>query len=135
MKGLLLIMFSLSLVSCKKIKENIQERRAMEFITDGRWRVSSYLTPGGDKTADLAAYSFQFKSNKTVDALKNGIFEMSGTWQDDQANRTIYSNFTSASYPLILLNATWTVTNGSETSVTATATVNGEIRNLRLAKN
>jgi hypothetical protein len=60
---------------------------------------------------------------------------MTGTWQDNQANRTIYSNFTSASYPLILLNATWTVTNGSETSVTATATVNNEIRNLRLVKN
>ena len=60
---------------------------------------------------------------------------MSGTWQDNQSYNTIYSNFIAASYPLILLNATWTVTNGSETSVTATATVNSEIRNLRLVKN
>ena len=135
MKGLLFIMFLLSLVSCKKVKENIQEKKAMEFITNGQWKVSSLVTTNGDKTADLAVYSFQFKSNRTVDALKNGVFEMSGTWQDDQSNSTIYSNFTSASYPLILLNATWTVTNGSETSVTATATVNNEIRNLRLVKN
>lgn len=135
MKGLLLIILSLSLVNCKKIKENIQEKRAMEFITNGRWRVASYFSASGDKTADLVAYSFQFKSNRTVDAYKNGILETSGIWQDDQTNRTIYSNFTSASYPLILLNATWTVTNGSETSVAATATVNGEITNLRLAKN
>jgi hypothetical protein len=135
MKVSLLIMLSISLVSCKKVKENIQERQAMEFITNGQWKVSRLLTTSGDKTADLAAYSFQFKSNKTVDALKNGILEMSGTWQDNLANRTIYSNFPSASYPLILLNATWTITNGSETAVIATATVNGEIRNLRMVKN
>jgi hypothetical protein len=135
MKGLLLIMLSLSLVNCKKIKENIQEKQAMEWITSGQWKVAGYLQAGTDKTADLAAYTFRFKSNKTVDALKNGTLETSGTWQDDQANRTIDSNFPSAPYPLILLNATWTITNGSETSVNATATVNGELRNLKLSKN
>ena len=135
MKGLLLIMLSLSLVSCKKIKENIQEKQAMEWITSGQWKIAGYLDAGVDKTAELSAYTFRFKSNRTVDALKNGTLETSGTWQDNQANRTIYSNFPSASYPLILLNATWTVTNGSETSVTATATVNGELRNLKLSKN
>ena len=107
----------------------------MEWITSGLWKVAGYQQAGVDKTADLAAYTFRFKSNKTVDALKNGTLEMSGTWQDDQANRTIYSNFPSASYPLILLNATWTITNGSETSVNAIATVNGELRNLKLSKN
>ena len=107
----------------------------MEFITNGRWKVASYLSAGQDKTAELSAYTFQFKSNRTVDALKYGTVETTGTWEENQANRTIFSNFTSASYPLVLLNATWTVTNGSETSVTAKATVNGEKRNLRLEKN
>jgi hypothetical protein len=135
MKGLLLIMLSLSLAGCKKVKENIQEGLAMEFITKGQWKIANYLSAGQDKTAELNAYTFQFKSNRTVDALKNGTLETTGTWQENQANRTIFSNFTSASYPLILLNATWSVTNGSETSITAKANVNGETRNLRLEKN
>jgi hypothetical protein len=128
-------MLTLSLVSCKKVKESIQEKLAMEFITNSRWKVASYHLSGQDKTADLSAYTFQFKRNMTVDAYKGGTLEMTGTWQGDQTNRTIFSNFTSATYPLILLNAVWTVTNGSETTVTATTTINGEKRDLKLEKN
>ena len=107
----------------------------MEFITNSRWKVASYHLSGQDKTADLSAYTFQFKRNMTVDAYKGGTLEMTGTWQGDQTNTTIFSNFTSATYPLILLNAVWTVTNGSETTVTATTTINGEKRDLKLEKN
>lgn len=134
MKVLLGMILLLSLAGCNKIKENIQKRLAMEFITNGQWKVASYDLNGQDKTADLKDYTFRFKSNRTVEALKNGVLITTGTWQENEENRTIHSNFLSASYPLTLLNAVWTVIDGNENFVTANASANGETKNLKLEK-
>ena len=52
-----------SLASCKKIKENIQEKQVLNFITNGQWKITK-LTQGSDYyTGDFSGYQCQFKTN------------------------------------------------------------------------
>ncbi len=87
-----------------------------------------------DVTADFAGYKFQFKSNKTVDAIKNNSIEKTGTWDGNAYSRRITSNFPNATNPLLLLNGTFVITDSGLTYVEANQTVAGEIRMLRLDK-
>jgi hypothetical protein len=63
-----LLLLSL-LTGCKKVKENIQEKKVLDFITDGQWRVTQLLKGSTDYVADFAGYQFQFKTNNFVDAI------------------------------------------------------------------
>jgi len=134
MKHIIPLLSLLLLAGCQKMKENIQEDMVMKAMTDGEWRVSSFSKASEDKTAGFAPYRFQFRSNKTVDALNNGNKEKTGTWEADPANRTITSSFSNATPALMLLNGTWKITNNSWTFVEASQTVNGETLTLRLDK-
>lgn len=122
------------LASCKKIKENIQEDLVIKAMTDGQWRVSSFTRGSENKTADFSPYRFQFRSNKTVEAINNGTTEKTGTWEADPNTRTITSNFFNATATVMLLNGTWLITNNSWDFVEATQTVNNEVLKLRLDK-
>ncbi len=124
----------LFLVSCQKLKENIQEDMVMKAMTDGQWHVSSFTKANENKTADFAPYRFQFRADRTVDALNNGNKEKTGTWEADPNSRTIMSSFSNAAPVLMLLNGTWTITNNSWTFVEASQTINGETFRLRLDK-
>ena len=128
-------LFSLILLaSCEKLKVNIQEDMVIKAMTDGQWHVSSFTRANENKTADFAPYRFQFRSNKTVEAINNGNQEKTGTWDANPDNRTITSFFSNAAPVLMLLNGTWTITNNSWTFVEASQTVNGEVLKLRLDK-
>ena len=83
---------------------------------------------------DFSGYRFQFKDDNTVDAIKNGAVEKTGSWVGNATSRTIVSNFTNAAAALMLLNGTWYVNDSGLTYVVASQTVNGEARNLRLDK-
>ena len=48
---LALIMFSLT--GCKKIKENIQEKQVLNFITNGQWKVVKLTKGSTDFAADF----------------------------------------------------------------------------------
>lgn len=122
------------LAGCKKIKENIQEDLVIKAMTDGQWRVSSFTRGSENKTADFSPYRFQFRSNKTVEAINNGTTEKTGTWEADPNTRTITSNFFNATATVMLLNGTWLITNNSWDFVEATQTVNNEVLKLRLDK-
>lgn len=134
MKPLIAFFCLLLLASCEKIKENIQEDMVIKAMTDGQWRVSSFTKGAEDKTTDFSPYRFQFRSNNTVEAINNGNKERSGTWEADPNNRTITSNFSNATAPVVLLNGTWKITNNSWTFVEASQTVNGEVLKLRIDK-
>jgi hypothetical protein len=132
---LFLSLLLFSLAGCKKIKENIQEKKVLDFITSGQWRVASFEKGGVNYASDFTGYQFQFKKNDAVDALKNGVVEKTGTWLADANNYTITSTFPAdASYPLQLLNGVWLIIDGDETYVVATKTVNGNLETLRLDK-
>jgi hypothetical protein len=135
MRTLLLLLIVFGTLSCvKKIKQEAETNIIVEIMTNGRWKVSSYIKGGSDVTQSFSPYLFQFKSDNSVDALNNGLLEKSGTWAGDANARTIASNFPNTTDPLVLLNGTWQLTNTGLTFVQASQTVSGEQRTLRLDK-
>jgi hypothetical protein len=131
---LVLLLIAFCVTSCKKAIEAAQEDIIMKAMTDGQWRVTKFTKDNVDVTTGFDSYKFQFRSNKTVDAIKNGSAETTGTWNGSATDRTIASNFSSANATISLLNGTWLITNNSWTFVEATQTVNTEVRTLRLDK-
>jgi hypothetical protein len=134
MKKLLLFTLLIGIFSCQKAKDQIQKDLIVKAITDGVWRVTSFVKAGADKTAEFAPYTFQFHTNLTVDAINNGSTEKTGTWQADPNAKTVAASFTNASTQLMMLNGTWQITKNSWTFVEATQTVNGEVLKLRIDK-
>jgi hypothetical protein len=135
MKNIFKLTLLLLLVSCsKEKKKEIQTNLVIEAMTNGQWKVSSYNKGGTDITSEFTNYKFQFYKNLSVDAIKSGTLEKSGSWNADANAMTITSNFAGAVDPLAHLNGTWTITSTTWTSVNATQNVSGEIRNLRLDK-
>jgi len=135
MKNIIVVAVVLmGLSSCKKFVESVQEDLVIKAMTDGQWRVTSFKRDNADVTAGFADYKFQFKQDKTVEAINNGTVESRGTWNGNAENKTITSAFTNAAATLMLLNGTWQITNNSWTFVEATQSINNEVRTLRLDK-
>jgi hypothetical protein len=119
--------------STKTVEEQ-QKDLLVQLITNGQWAVTTYTKGTVDRTADFSGYKFQFKDNNTVDAIKNGAVEKTGSWVGNATTRTIQSEFTNAAPALMLLNGTWYVDDSGLTYVKASQTVSGEPRILRLDK-
>jgi hypothetical protein len=135
MKNVLVaVLVLMGLSSCKKFVESVQEDLVVKAMTDGQWRVTSFKRDNNDVTAGFSTYTFQFRQDKTVEAINSGAVESRGTWNGNAENKTIASNFNNAAAILMLLNGTWQITNNSWTFVEATQTVNNEVRTLRLDK-
>ena len=122
------------LTGCKKITEKAEYDAITMAVTNGQWKVSRFVKGGNDVTIEFSEYKFQFLSNRTVDAIKNGSVNASGTWAANVENRSIASKFLNAQNPLLLLNGVWTITRNSWTFVEANQTINNEIYTLRLDK-
>jgi hypothetical protein len=135
MKYTVTLILLLGLFGCKKQIEKIQTDLVVQAMTTGQWKMVSFINGSTDITTDFAPYTFQFKTDYTVDAINNTSVESSGTWGADANAKTITSNFSSqASNPLPFLNGTWKITKNSWTYVEANMTVNGVLRTLRLEK-
>jgi hypothetical protein len=122
------------LFGCKKTIQKQEENAIVKAMTDGQWVITSFTSNSTDITSDFAGYKFQYFSNFTVSAIKNGSIEETGTWQGDINTMSILANFPNAVNPLLLLNGTWQITNSSWTYVEASMTVGTEVRTLRLDK-
>lgn len=135
MKKIGLILLTLALfTSCKKAIEQKAQDAILTAMTDGQWVITNFTTNGTDVTSNFNGYKFQYYDNYTVDAIKNGTLEKTGSWQGDANTMSISANFPSAVDPLLLLNGTWHITNSSWTYVIATMTIGTEVRTLRLDK-
>ena len=135
MRYIVLLLAGLVLAgSCKKKVEQVQMDALMDLITNGQWKVTLFKKGSEDVTGQFEAYSFQFKKNEIVDAIKNGMVEKTGTWLGSAMDRTIKSSFGNAAVPLSLLNGTWLVSKTSTTHVEASQEVNGQTYLLRLDK-
>jgi hypothetical protein len=126
----IIIVFS----GCKKSIENAQEDLIIKAMTDGQWTVTSFTQNGSDITTNFTGYKFQYYSNKTVDAIKNGAVEKTGTWDGEASTMTTWANFTNAPTPLSLINGSWHINNNSWTFVVATQTTGSETKTMRLDK-
>lgn len=120
--------------SCKKAIENRLNDAIINSMTDGQWIITNFKNNGTDITADFAGYEFQYHTNKTVDAIKNGIIEMTGNWNGDALDKTTWASFPGNSLPITLLNGTWKITNNTWTYVVATQTDGTETKSFRLEK-
>ena len=121
-------------LSCKKVKEAIYEDMVIKAMTDGQWKITSFTLNGNNITSDFSGYKFQYYSNKTVDAIKNGLVEKTGTWDGNASTMTTSANFPGAVNPLLMINGNWSIVNSSWTYVVATQTVGTDVKNMRLDK-
>lgn len=134
MKKLYIILILALAFGCKKQIEEQQQNIIIQAMTTGEWKVTSYIKGGTDVTSDFSAYKFRFKTDFTVDAVNNTTVEKTGNWNADANARTITSEFTNATNPLILLNGVWNISNNSWTWVEAYQNNGTETRTLRLDK-
>jgi hypothetical protein len=129
----LIILFTVSFFSCKKLVQQQEQTVALNIITNGVWHVTKYLQDSTDITTSLSSYNFQFKSDGTVTGT-NGSVSVTGTWSTDIPSRTITSSFPAGSGAVNELDAVWKITDSSTTYVIANSTVNSNTNNLRLDK-
>jgi hypothetical protein len=139
MKQILLIAtVFLLLTGCKKIVKKTQEQIAEDIIvkamTDGQWQVIGY-NDGAEFVSEFTDYRFQFRSNRTVEAIKNSTVESTGSWQGDGYKQEITTDYPStASTTVQRLDGVWKIVASTWTSVRATQTINGKLTTLELKK-
>ena len=135
MKKVSVFIFLLVLCSgCKKAIENIAQDAVVKAMTDGQWVITSFTQNGTDITSSFSGYKFQYYSNKTVDAIKNGTLDKTGTWDGSASTMSTWANFPNAVNPLLLINGTWHIDNNSWTFVVASQTNGTETKTMRLDK-
>jgi hypothetical protein len=128
------LMLLVLLAGCKKAIEKVQEDLIIKAMTDGQWKVTDFVHNSVNISAQFDTYKFQYYSNRTVDAIKNGAVEQTGTWDGEASTMTTWANFTNPTPTLQLLNGSWHIDNSSWTSVTATQTSGTETKTMRLDK-
>ena len=130
----LLIIISVLFTGCKKAIEDILQDAVIQAMTNGQWKITSFTKDGNNITASFAEYKFQYYSNKTVDAIKNGTVEKTGNWDGNAATMTTWASFTNVNEPLSLINGNWHIDNNSWTFVEASQNNGSEIKTMRLDK-
>jgi hypothetical protein len=133
-KAILFLFLTTPFISCKKKVEQIQQDLVILAMTDGQWVVTNFTLNSNTITTDFANYKFKYYSNKTVDAIKSGTVEKTGTWGGDATTMTTWANFTMPPYPLDLINGDWNITRNSWTYVEATQTIGSNTKTMRLDK-
>lgn len=129
-----LFVIAFTLGSCGRTVEQIGEDLVIKAMTDGQWKITKFTQNGTDITSGFSTYKFQYYSNKTVDAINNGVTERTGNWDGNAIARTTWANFQGAANPIALINGTWNITNNGWTYVEATQTIGAETKTLRLDK-
>jgi hypothetical protein len=122
------------LPGCKKSIQKIQEDVVIQAMTDGYWAITSFTQNGTDITSDFTGYKFKYYSNKTVDAIKNGTLDKTGSWDGNAATMTTSANFDNATTPLSLINGSWHIDNNGWTYVVASQVNGAETKTMRLDK-
>lgn len=135
MKNLIILLFgSILLTGCKKTVESIAQDLVVQAMINGQWVITRFIQNGNDITSSFSVYKFQYYSDKTVDAFKNGIKERTGNWEGNATSMTTWADFPGAPSPISLINGTWNITKNSWIFVEATQITGSEIKTLRLEK-
>lgn len=123
------------LLGCKKAKEQIAEQAAGSFLDGTEWKVTAFSEGSNNLDGAFQPYHFRFNKNNRVDAIRSNATEATGSWKADVVARTIESQFNAtAVHPLPLLSTRWNITKNTLTTLSATATVSGVVRTLRMEK-
>jgi hypothetical protein len=131
----LFVLFLAIPYSCKKFIQQQEQNYIVALVTKGTWRITGYYDHQVKNLTDsFAGYSFQFNENNTVYGTRYGQ-QTNGTWSVDIGNKSITSTFATATYPITLLNHTWTITDSYTDSVAAKTPVDSSFNILNLHKN
>ena len=103
-------------------------------MTNGQWKITNFVHNTSDITSQFSLYKFQYYSNRTVDAIKNGTVEIKGSWDGDASTMTTWANFSNPSPPLDLINGSWHIDDNSWTYVKASQNNGAETKTMRLDK-
>jgi PBP1b-binding outer membrane lipoprotein LpoB len=131
---IIVLLLAIILAGCKKNIEKIKENAVISAMTDGQWIITNFVNNGTVITSDFSSYKFQYYSNKTVDAINNGVVEKTGTWDGDASTMTITANFPNAGPTVTLINGSWHIDNNSWTFVVASQISGSQAKTLRLEK-
>lgn len=140
MKQFIFLLFvAVALGGCKKAikrtQEEVAETLIVKAITDGRWTVTVYTDGTTDYKPEFDGYEFQFKTDRTVDAIKNTVKESTGTWSEDKVNIAIIADYPATSATTLQrLDGNWKLKDSNWTWVKAQQTINGQVVTLELRK-
>jgi hypothetical protein len=124
---IILLLTVFAFVSCNKVKEQIAENYLFSVMTTGQWKVGTYTEGGIVNIHQWDGYSFQFYSNYTVDAIRNGSLYSTGTWGTNFTDTSFFAQFpANVNDTLKKLNGSWKWNNSSPTYVNATHEVRGD---------
>ena len=119
--------------SCKKVVQDQKKQAVMSFITNGHWKVESYLVDTVSITTEFNGYKFKFNEDGTV-VGDNGAASTFGTWIGEVSDYSITSEFPGASDPLQKLNGHWLVKDSGLTFVKADLKTGSATMHLHLLK-
>jgi hypothetical protein len=115
--GLFVLALLLQSSGCKKDDESGGTNLTLEqIITQGTWQVAAFTEAGTDKTAQYSGNTLRFNGGGTMTVVKNST-SFTGAWNINATARTLGINISTFDVQLMALNADWSVTNASETSV------------------
>ena len=128
------VLIAILFFSCKKFIQQQEENAVVKIMTSGVWYVQTYNQNDTGIVAIFTGYTFQFKADGTVLAIKDSATVATGTWVGNVDNETINSNFPGAISPLDKLNSLWKITDSSPTSVVANTMIGANMEFLELLK-
>lgn len=112
----------------------MQENKIIDIMVTGQWKVTRFTYNGNSRLPEFSPYTFQYRRNMTVDAIRAGAVEHTGDWDGDVSNRTVWADFGIIDEPLSLLNGTWQITNNTSTYVILTQDIASVAKQMRLDK-
>ncbi len=133
-KVLLALSLLVLLAGCKKAVEKAKQDALVQVMIDGQWKITNFKLNNVTITDDFEGYSFKYYETLTVDAIKNGVVERTGTWDGDIATHTTWANFPNSPEPISLINGTWIVNHSDWTYVVASFNDGVNTKLMRLDK-
>ncbi|WP_034258765.1 hypothetical protein [Altibacter lentus] len=85
---LFLIFSALFFKSCKSNDDDAVTNVNANVVSDlpeGTWRISYFFNNNADHTNDYSSFTFNFKTDRSVDAV-NDIFSETGNWEYEDAS-------------------------------------------------
>ncbi len=86
-----------------------------QLTNSGDWKVSYYWDKDKEETNNFSGYSFLFKDNGVLEALKNGV-TTTGTWQLNSSSNKLIIQIGTAK-PLEDLTDDWLIVEKSNTVI------------------
>lgn len=103
--------------ACKEDSFTLLQNQLIEnYVNQGKWKIGLFQDKGNDKTDSFNGFEFQFKTDGTVEATKDGS-TVKGTWSTGSDNSKTKLNLSFSTVPLDELNEDWVIKSGNANSI------------------